>query len=92
MPARKYLYFSKSSPSYLRSPQAKIPTAAAKSRVEERQRDPAGTQRTLNVYENTGSYRFFRAILWLTRRLPTLKIKGLPRTFIGYRNDKKKGC
>ena len=92
MPARKSLHFSKSSPCNLRSPQGIIPAAAMKSEVEEPRRNRVGTSRTLNVYENTGSYRFFRVFLRPTETLRTLIIKGLHRSFIGYRNDEKKGC
>ena len=48
--------------------------------------------RTLNVYENTGCYRFFGVFRRPAGRLRTLKIKGWHRFIIGYRNDKKKGC
>jgi hypothetical protein len=90
MPVRMSLPFSKSSPSDLRTPQGKIPAAATKSRVEGRRRARARTSRTLNVYENTGSYRFFRAFRWPAPRLWILKIEGLLRSCIGYRNDRKK--
>jgi hypothetical protein len=92
MPARKSLHFSKSSPSNLRSSQGKIPSAAMKSRVEEPRRTRSETPRTLNVYENTGSYRFFKGFQRSTEWPRTLKTKGLHRSFIGYRNDEKKGC
>jgi hypothetical protein len=92
MPARKSLHGSKSSPCNLRSRQGKIPAAAVKSRGEEPPRVRTKTPRTLNVYENTGSYRFFRVFLRPTETLRTLIIKGLHRSFIGYRNDEKKGC
>jgi hypothetical protein len=92
MPARKSPHLSKSSPCNLRSPQGKIPAAAVNSRVEENQRARTKTPQTLNVYENTGSYRFFRVFRRPARRLRTLITKGLARLFIGYRNDKKKGC
>jgi hypothetical protein len=59
MPARKFLHGSKSSTSCLRSLQGKVPAAAVKSRVEESWWVLTKTPRTLNVYENTGGYRFF---------------------------------
>jgi hypothetical protein len=92
MPVRKSLHCSKSSPSNLRSPQGKIPVAATKSRVEEPPRARTKAARTLNVYEITGSYRFFRVFRWPTERLRTLKTKGLHRCHVGYKNDEKKGC
>jgi hypothetical protein len=92
MPARKSLHFSKSTPSNLRSRQGKIPVAGVKSWVEEPRRARTKTPRTLNVYENTGSYRFSRVFRRPAERRWTLKIKGLHRSFIAYINDRKKGC
>jgi hypothetical protein len=77
MPVRKSLPFSKSSLSDLRSPEGKIPAAATKSGVEEHRQARTRPPRTLNVYEDTGSYRFFRAFRWSAQRLLALKIKGL---------------
>jgi hypothetical protein len=82
----------KSIPSGLRSPPGKIPAEARRSRVEESRQARAKTPRTLNVYENTGSYRFFRAFRWPALRLRILKTKGLSQSCIGYKNDEKKGC
>jgi hypothetical protein len=79
MPARKSLHSSKSTPCNRRSRQGKIPAAAMKSRVEEPLRARTMTPRTLNVYENKVSYRFFRVFRWPAGRLRTLKIKGLHR-------------
>jgi hypothetical protein len=92
MPARKSFHFLKSSPSNLRSSQGKIPAAEAEFRVEEPRRAYTETTRTLNVYEKTGSYRFLRVFRRPAGRLQTLKTKGLHRSFIGYINDRKKGC
>jgi hypothetical protein len=92
MPARKSLRFSKSSSSNLRNRQGKIPAAAVESRVKEPRRAAAKTLRTLNVYENTGSYRFLRVFRRRAGKVRTLRTKGLHRLFIAYRNDKKKGC
>jgi hypothetical protein len=92
MPVRKFPILSNVGPCNLRSPQGKTRAAAMNSRVGEPRRARARTPRTLNIYENTGSYRFFTVFRQPAGRFRTLKVKGLHRFCIAYRNDKKKGC
>jgi hypothetical protein len=77
MPARKFFHFSKPSPCILRSPQGKIPAAAVKSRVEEPRRARTKTPRTLNVYENTGSYWFFQEFSAVGGKAQDIENKGV---------------